>query len=171
MELLFNFFNHPFFSVFGGISTLILIIIFLYKIISWFIGITPLVLRLGIALWKREIAIFSSLEVFESLKLSLIDSKIFKSKKITHIERNNIDKSKGKTLFLIDWDSFNDNIENIFNIRGNHQTAIVIYAKPASIPEDKMIDFANRPNTVVVNFRGRLLNDIITSLITTSYDK
>ena len=35
----------------------------------------------------------------------------------------------------------------------------------------KMNDIANRPNTVVVNFRGRLLNDILTSLITTSYDK
>jgi hypothetical protein len=47
----------------------------------------------------------------------------------------------------------------------------VIYAKPASIPPDKMDNIANRSNTVVVNFRGRLLNDILTSLITTSYDR
>lgn len=47
----------------------------------------------------------------------------------------------------------------------------MIYAKPASIPHEKMSDIANRANTVVVNFRGRLLNDVLTSLITTSYDR
>jgi len=105
------------------------------------------------------------------LKNSLIDSNIFKKKNIIHINSNNIDKAKDETIFLVDWETFGDKIEQIFSARKNHQTAIVIYAKPASIPQDKMSDIANRENTVVVNFRGRLLNDILTSLITTSYDR
>lgn len=79
--------------------------------------------------------------------------------------------TKDETIFLVDWETFGDKIEQIFSARKNHQTAIVIYAKPASIPQEKMSDIANRANTVVVNFRGRLLNDILTSLITTSYDR
>lgn len=171
MEAIINFFDHPFFIVIGGITTTFLIIGIFYKIISWFFGITPIIFRLGIALWKRQIAIFGSLEVFDSLKSSLIDSKIFKEKNIVHIKKENTEKAKDKTIFLVDWETFGEEIETVFNARKNHQTAIIIYAKPQSIPNEKMTVIANRPNTIVVNFRGRLLNDILTSLITTSYDK
>ena len=166
-----NFYNHPLFIIVGGLTVTLGVIGFLYKIICWIFGITPIVIRLGIALWKRRVAIFGSIEVFESLKLSLLDSKNFKEKNIVHIKSDNIDKAKDETIFLVDWETSGDKIEQIFSSRKNHQTAIVIYAKPASIPQEKMSDIANRANTVVVNFRGRLLNDILTSLITTSYDR
>ncbi len=166
-----TFFNHPFFILVGGLTVTLGILGFIYKVICWIFGITPIVFRLGIALWKRKIAIFGSAEVFESIKASLTDSKIFKEKNIVHIKLDNIDKAKDETIFLVDWETFGDKVEQIFSARKNHQTAIVIYAKPASIPQDKMNDIANRANTVVVNFRGRLLNDILTSLITTSYDR
>src|SRR3989344_6586239 len=166
-----NFYNHPLFIIVGGLTVTLGVIGFLYKIICWIFGITPIIIRLGIALWKRKVAIFGSVEIFESIKSSLLDSKIFKEKNIVHIKSDNIDKAKDETIFLVDWDTSGDKIEQIFSARKNHQTAIVIYAKPASIPQEKMNDIANRANTVVVNFRGRLLNDILTSLITTSYDR
>jgi hypothetical protein len=165
-----NFYNHPLFIIVGGLTVTLGVLGFFYKVICWIFGITPIIFRLGIALWKRRVAIFGSTEVFESIKSSLTDSKIFKDKNIVHIKLDNIDKAKDETIFLVDWETFGDKIEEIFSCRKNHQTAIVIYAKPASIPQDKMSDIANRANTVVVNFRGRLLNDILTSLITTSYE-
>lgn len=166
-----NFYNHPLFIIVGGLTVTLGVIGFLYKVICWIFGITPIVIRLGIALWKRKVAIFGSVEVFESIKSSLLDSKIFKEKNIVHIKSDNIDKANDETIFLVDWETSGSQIEQIFSARSNHQTAIVIYAKPASIPQEKMSDIANRANTVVVNFRGRLLNDILTSLITTSYDR
>ena len=166
-----NFYNHPLFIIIGGVTVTLAFIAFIYRLTCWTFGITPIVFRLGIALWQRKVAIFGSVEIFESLKNSLIDSNIFKKENIIHINSNNIDKAKDETIFLVDWETFGDKIEQIFSARKNHQTAIVIYAKPASIPQDKMSDIANRENTVVVNFRGRLLNDILTSLITTSYDR
>ncbi len=165
------FYNHPLFIIVGGLTVTLGVLGFLYKVICWIFGITPIVLRLGIALWKRKVAIFGNVEVFESLKSSLVESKIFKEKNIVHVKLDNIDKAKDETIFLVDWETFRDKIEQVFSARKNHQTAIVIYAKPASIPQDKMNDIANRANTVVVNFRGRLLNDVLTSLITTSYDR
>ena len=166
-----NFYNHPLFIIVGGLTVTLGVLGFLYKVICWVFGITPLVFRLGVALWKRRVAIFGSAEAFESINASLLDSNIFKKKNIVHISSDNIDKAKDETIFLVDWETFGDKIEQVFSARKNHQTAIVIYAKPASIPQDKMSDIANRANTVVVNFRGRLLNDILTSLITTSYDR
>lgn len=166
-----NFYNHPLFIIVGGLTVTLGVIGFLYKVICWIFGITPVVFRLGIALWKRKVAIFGSVEAFESIKASLLDSKIFKEQNIISIKLDNIDKAKEETIFLVDWETFGDKIEQVFSARKNHQTAIVIYAKPASIPPEKMNDIANRANTVVVNFRGRLLNDILTSLVTTSYDR
>ena len=166
-----NFFNHPFFIVVGGITVSFAILGIIYGAICWAFGITPVVFRLGIALWKREVAVFGSAEAFESIRATLLDSQIFKAKRIVHITLDNIDKAKDKTIFIIDWESFGGKLEQVFSARRNHQTAIVIYAKPASIPIERMSDIANRANTVVVNFRGRLLNDVLTSLITTSYDR
>lgn len=165
-----NFYNHPFFIIIGGLTVTLTFLGILYKVVCWFFGITPTVFRLGIALWKRKIAIFGTTEAYTSLKGSLVDSNIFKEKNIIQITTDNVDKAKDHTVFLVDWESYGDKIEQVFLARKNHQTAIVIYAKPASIPQEKMSDIANRSNTVVVNFRGRLLNDILTSLITTSYD-
>ena len=164
------FFNHPFFIVVGGATVTIAIFGILYKVVCMVFGITPIVFRLGIALWRRRVAIFGSLSAYESLKASLVDSKVFKEKNILHITNDNLDKAKNETIFLIDWESYNKEIKNVFSLRKNHQTPIVIFAKPASIPQKAMFDIANRANTVVVNFRGRLLNDILTSLITTTYD-
>jgi hypothetical protein len=165
-----KFYNSPPFTIIGGITVTLMFIALIYRLACWTFGITPIVFRLGIALWRRKVAIFGSADRFESLKMSLIDSNIFKKKNIIHISSDNIDKAKDVTIFLVDWETFGDKTEQIFSARKNHQTAIVIYAKPASIPQEIMNDIANRANTVVVNFRGRLLNDILTSLITTSYD-
>lgn len=164
-----NFFNHPVFIIVGGATVTLGFLGIIYKILCWTFGITPIVIRLGIALWRRKIAIFASIEAYSSLEATLTDSGIFK--KSIHITSDNIDKAKNETIFLVDWETFGDKIDQVFSARKDHQTAIVIFAKPASIPNDKMADIANRANTVVVNFRGRLLNDILTSLITTSYEK
>ncbi len=171
MELVTNFFNHPIFSIIGGITVICLILGFFYKIFMLFFRITPITFRLGIALWKRKIAIFGSSKQFGILKTLLIDSKIFKEQNIICIDEYSMEKAKDKTIYLIDWETMKEKIENIFNMRKDEQTAIIIYAKPQSIPPEKMSDIADRQNTVIVNFKGRLLNDILTSLITTSYEK
>lgn len=165
-----EFFNHPFFIIVGGITVIVSMVGILYGIITWVLGITPVVFRLGIALRKRKVAIFASNDSYNSLRNTLLDSKIFNANNIIPITDDNIDKAKDETIFLVDWKTFSSKIETVFSARRNHQTTIVIYAEPASIPQEIMKDIANRANTVVVNFRGRLLNDILTSLITTSYD-
>lgn len=171
MSEIIKFFDHPLFTVIGGITVISGLLAVIYRIVCWAFGITPIVFRLGMAIWKRKVAIFADDDMYGRLKDTLIDSRIFKDKNIVHIRKDNIEKAKGVTIFLVDWETYKDQIEQVFGARKNDQTAIVIYARPASIPKKKMNDIANRENTVVVNFRGRLLNDILTSLITTSYER
>lgn len=171
MKEIIAFFNHPFFIVIGGLATIFIIGSFIYTICLVVTGVLPVWYRLGMGISRRKVAVFGSREAFESIKTSLIDSKIFKDRNIIHIASNNIEKAKDQTIFLVDWETFKEEIERVFSARRNDQTAIVIYAKPASIPADKMNDIGNRANTVVVNFRGRLLNDILTSLVTTGYEQ
>lgn len=170
MEGIISFFNHPFFIIVGGVGTIFAFSVFIYTIWLILSGVIPVWYRLGLGLSKRKVAIFASLENFANIKTSITDSTIFKEKNIIQITSNNIDRAKDQTIFLVDWETFNEQIEQVFSARKNHQTAIVIYAKPRSIPQEKMNEIADRPNTVVANFRGRLLNDILTSLITTSYE-
>jgi hypothetical protein len=165
-----NFFDHPVFIITGGLTVCSAVIGILYRALCSLLGISPLVFRIGKALWRRKIALFGNTEAFSKLSLCLIDSGVFKKRNIDHIPDDNIDKAKNYTVYLVDWDSSNLKIDKILSSRKNHNTAVVIYAKPGSIPNEKMSEIANQSNTVVVNFRGRLLNDLINSMLTTSFD-
>ena len=164
-----NFINHPVFSIIWFLFTIISVFWILRAVISWIFNLTPIVYRLGMALWKRNVAIFWSSEAFINLRDLLTDSSIFKKSKIEQINKYNIEKASEFSIYLVDWESYQQYIDEVFSIRKNHQVWIVIYAKPWSIPPDKMEKIVNHTNTSVVNARWRLLNDIFTLLITTKY--
>jgi len=170
LQIPFDFFNHPFFVIFGGVSASIILLGLVYRIIFWVLGITPIVIRLGVGLWRRKIAIIGSFEAYQSLSSTIIDSGIFNANKIMHIEPGSIERAKSESIYLVDWASSSVKINDIFSSRKSHQTAVIIFASPGSIPMEQISGIANKPNTVIVNFKGRLLNDILTSLLTTSYD-
>jgi len=165
------FLKHPCFDIIDKIATVGMFLGVCYTAYLIIRGILPVLYRLGLGLSMRKVAIFASTESYESLKATLVDSKIFKQKNIVHIKKDNIDKAKNESLFLVDWETFENKIDDVFSARKSDQTAVIIYAQPSSIPNERMSQIGNRANTVVVNFRGRLLNDILTSLITTSFDR
>ena len=166
-----SFFNHPFFIIIGGIATILMILSFCYIMFLIIKGVFPVWYRLGMGLSKRKIAIFASTE-FESLKNMFIDSGIFEGKNILQINKNALKRAENETLFLVHWKDYLDKIDEILAIKKD-SAALVVYAPQSEgrIPEDKMEKINSQRNTIVVSFRGRLLNDILISLITTSYKK
>ena len=147
------------------------IVLFFISLFICALGIGPALWRLGNGLATRKVGIVGSADAYLSLKGTLIDSGLFWDKNVSQVPLDNFEKVKDFTVVLVDWGSCASSVEEIFGARKNQQTAIIIHAKPGEIPKEIMDDIANRPNTVVVNFRGRLLNDILTSLMTTSYEK
>ena len=169
MQYIIRFFDHPFFIIMGGVTTFIMIFGFLYTIYLVGKGVLPVWYRLGMGLSKRKIAIFADNE-FDNLKDILVDSKIFESKNIIKIDKQSIKKAASITLLLVHWKCFESKFDEILNIK-NDSDALIIYAPTAEGPIDKNnLEKINlHRNSITVNFKGRLLNDILTCMITTSY--
>lgn len=122
------------------------------------------------ALSKSNIAIFSVRE-FNSFNAMLIESKIFKAKNIIQVSKDDMAKAKGKSIFLVDWCDFHDEIEEILRLKAD-QTAIIIYVPQCRVENIELLNQVTQiKNVIIVNTKGRLMNDIVTSLITINYEQ
>ena len=168
MQSIIIFFKHLV-SLVESITTITVMVGFINLVIIIIKGISPVCYRLGLGLSKRRIAIFAE-EGYTELKNLLINSKIFKEKNIIQIDRRSIKRAENETIFLIYWKDFDKNLDEIINLVKN-TTALIIYApRQDGLIDDASMEKINaESNAVVVNFRGRLLNDILTSMITSSF--
>ncbi len=160
MDTIINFFNHPFFIIVGGLATIIMFIGFLYTVYLILWGVLPVWYRLGLGLAKGKIAVFASTE-FNSIYNMLVDSGIFKKVNIIQISKNDLKKSSNMNIFLVHWKDYADKIDEILNIKKD-SNALIIYAPQSEGRIDQAIlDKINEHrNAIVVNLRGRLMNDI-----------
>ena len=141
--------------------------------IAWARGIVPVLYRLGNGLSRRKIAVFAKGDVLVSLENILRDCKLFKQTNIITIAtEGDMDAANSATVFLVYWPDWKDNVEDVLR-RKSDGTALIVYApqEHGFIPRDTMSLLDKKRNVVVNNFRGRLLNDIVVSMITTSYEK
>jgi hypothetical protein len=169
MQPIIDFFDNPFFIVLGGISTLLTLIAAIFTFYLFVRGIFPVWLRLGMGLSKRKIAVFAEKE-FDGLKSMLVDSGLFQKANIIKINKGSIKKADEITLFLAHWKCFEAEINDILRIKKD-TTALIIYApqNEGFIDQASLEKINQERNSVIVNLRGRLLNDILVSMITTGY--
>jgi hypothetical protein len=154
----------------GYISTIIVIVGAIVGIIVWLRGISPALYRLGNGLAKRKIAVFAKNDNAVSLKSLLTDSKLFKQKNIFEITcKDDIGKAEEASVYLVHWHDWADDISEILSKKPD-KCAMVVYAPydKGKIPDEQMKNLDGKRHTAVTNFRGRLLNDIVTAMITTS---
>jgi hypothetical protein len=171
MEQIIDFFNHPFFIIIGGITTLIAIVSFVYGVYIILSGVIPVWIRLGKGLSNKKIALYAENE-YESLKSLLIDSGLFKAKNIEKISRDSMAKGERHSMMLVNFPEFSDKIPEILQYKKDSDSLIVYAPQTGGRLEPNLMNQINdNRNSIVVNFRGRLLNDIVTSIITTTYEK
>lgn len=159
-------------GVIGTIETAILVIGIVWAIVFWVRGIFPALLRLGNGLAKRKIALFAKGDNVASLRHLLIDSKLFKEGNISEITRTeDLGRAEKATMYLVWWADWSADIDKILQ-RKPDRCALIVYAPydQGRIPDDWMKLLDGHRHTAVTNFRGRLLNDIVASMITTSYE-
>lgn len=157
----------------GNISDIASLVIILATAVAWFKGILPAVIRLGLGLAKRKIVVFAKSDNATSLINLLTDSKLISKSNISQItKKDDFEKASEATLFLVYWPDWKKDLINIKNLKRDSD-ALVIYAPKSEgyIPDDLMAELDSARNVTVVNFRGRLLNDIVTAMITTGYTK
>lgn len=164
-------------SFVGGLFTLVSAFGVLLTFTSWVLGITPLIWRLGLGRWVRKIAVVAEYSVCCSLKQDLVDSGIFRESNIKPVSKDHLSQVKDHSLILVHYQSFDEN--EICQMLKDKQssTGMIFYfpefnpSEGQKIPDHMVQEIGKKENTVIVNFRGRLLNDIIITLITTSYEK
>jgi hypothetical protein len=164
-------FSHPFFIILSGFITLAMILGFITALYFMIRGVFPVLYRLGVGLSKRKIAIFATDEL-DDLKKILINSGIFRASNIIPITPNSLEDAEGISLFLVHYKPFKDKIETIIDNK-KKGTAIIVYApKHEGYIDSPILEKINaKRDTTIVNFRGRMLNDILVSMITTAYKK
>lgn len=134
-------------------------------------GIIPVLWRLGKSLHNRKIALYAESEA-TSLKSTLIDSKLFKQKNIDVIGNKELSKGRDYSMMIVYYPEFKNCILDIIRLK-NDSDALIVYAPNSEGRVDSEIFNAINAerNSIIVNLRGRLLNDILTSMITTNYAK
>jgi len=159
----------------GLATTAVAVLTFFVAVVGWILGISPLIYRLGLGRWRRKIAIAAKDESYNFLQTDLVDSGVFREKNIHQISTGTLSKIKEANLLLVHYGSFTEaQIKTI--IRNKRSSAgMVVYFPDFSptnrIPDDIAKLINNEPHTVLVNFRGRLINDILVTLLSTSYEK
>lgn len=83
-----------------------------------------------------------------------------------------MDIAEGASVYLMFWPDWKDSVDDILAVK-SESCALIVYAprNAGQIPEPDMMNLDGKRHTAVTNFRGRLLNDIVTAMITTSYEK
>lgn len=160
-------------SFIGAVDSVVLILVIVAAAVMWVRGIFPALLRLGNGLAVRKIAVFAKGDNMSSLTSLLLDSKLFRAGNIYEIRKmEDIGRAESLTMFLVDWHDWSTDIDEILNKKSD-DCALIVYAPYAqdSIPADQMAKLDRKRHTTVTNFRGRLLNDIVTSMITTGYER
>jgi hypothetical protein len=158
----------------GNVSTIIVIIASLVTAYLCIRGFVPVLIRLGNGLWKRKIAIFANSDAsFSSLKDLIKDSKLFNHTNIFRISGvHDLGIAEKASVLLVYWPEWKDDIDKVLN-KKKDGTAMVVYAPPSlgPVPPTQMALLETHRNVVLSNFRGRLLNDLVVSMITTGYEK
>jgi hypothetical protein len=159
-------------NIVGYLTSIIFLITLGRGIFLWAKGILPVILKLGNGLVKAKIAIFATGNELDNFRDLLLKSDLFSPTNIIDITSyGEIGLAKDTSLYLVDWDNWQSDFNDILSQRGEKGKPIVIYAPPRTIPPEKMNELSVEQNLTVTNFRGRLLNDVMISLITGSYNK
>jgi hypothetical protein len=158
-------------AIVGTIDSAILAALIIYGIYLWFRGILPAIIRLGNGLATRQIAVFAKNDNLGSLIHLLKDSGLFRDNNICPVSRTeDVGRAERASVYLVFWPDWSDAIDEILRIKPD-SCPLIVYAPidHGRIPDTAMKNLDGKRNTAVTNFRGRLLNDIVTAMITTSY--
>ncbi len=162
LDYVLDFFLHPIFALLGGVLTVVSLFALIYTIYLVLKGVLPVLYRLGISLSKKKIAIFAESDDFNNLKSILIDSRLFKEKNILHIDNNSRGRAEAASLLLLHWKSCQGDLKAILGRKKDTQD-LIVYAptEDGRIDDASMKEIGEHRNVIVVNFRGRLVNDVL----------
>jgi len=161
------------FEFVGALTILLAFLTGLLTFFGWTAGVFLVFKRLGLGRWYRKVLIIGSASETSSLKKDLIDSDVFRAKNISEADGRNLSDVKDASLILLDYWSLNENQVSVVLANKQKSAGLVVYSPmgKSRIPDDISERINNEPFTTLVNMRGRLVNDLLITLMSTSYEK
>lgn len=136
-------------------------------------GFIPVLVRLGNGLKKRKIAVFAKGDMRDSLLALFADSKLFNTKNIICVtHEGDFGRAEGASVFLVHWPDWPNEMARIIALKKD-AAPLVVYAPQGKgpVPPETIALLEQLRNVTLANLRGRLLNDVVVSLITSAYAK
>ncbi len=156
----------------GDASTVVFLVGLAYAFYLWGSGVLPVLFRLG-NLRRRKTAVFAKGDASRSLVALLADAGLFSQKNIVAVtDAADFGRAEGATVFVVFWPDWTDQLTQIL-ARKKDTTALIVYAPQTleQLPTEALTLLELHRNVVLTSFRGRLLNDVVGSFITTAYEK
>lgn len=148
-------------------------ILIMLAVIYWTIrGLIPPLVRLGYGLQRKRIVIVAYEQHAAELSRLIQGTKLFNKNRIQIIAPDiELDQISKADVVLTYFSDCQGAMEEILN-RKRSDAALIVYAPPPErVPSETMTQLAAQKHVLLCNFRGRLMNDILTSMMTVAYDK
>lgn len=160
-------------EIIGGFTILFTLLAGLVTSLGWTAGVFVIFKRLGLGRWYRRVLIVGASAETKSLKKDLVDSGVFREKNINEADGRNLSDVKNASLILLDYWSLTEAQVTTVLANKRKSAGLVVYSPMGKdhIPNNISQQINNEPFTTLVNMRGRLVNDLLITLMSTSYDK
>lgn len=135
-------------------------------------GISKPLWRLGLGLSRRKILIVASSDDGKSLRNLVEASKLFSLKRVEEIHsRGDIERIESADVILFKYSGSEFELEEILE-KAKPTSPILIYAGNREITDHTHWSLMDEKKFIsVCNLRGRLLNDLLTLMMTSAYAK
>lgn len=144
------------------------LIVFIFGAIA---GLIRPLFRFGWAAWKKQVYIIAGTETGNMINDDLQRSGIVKKKNIKCKNDKQIGDIKDSRLTILDYSYLGSekSIDIIKNKKAN--CGAIVYASPGEIKPNDMKRLNEIQHVSVVNFRGRLVNEVLVLLMSCSFSK
>lgn len=147
-----------FFAILAAIGTFI----------AFLRGVLKPLWRLGLGLARKKVVIVASQTSADSLFSLVSDSRVFSDKNVIKVtSREDSEDIRKGDVVLYKYSDSQFSLKDVMEKKAD-SAAVVVYAKPREITEQSEWDLLDEyRNVSVCNLKGRLLNDLLTLMMTT----
>lgn len=155
-------------EVVGWLMVFFAILAAIGTFVAFLKGVLKPLWRLGLGLARKIVVIVANQTDADSLFNLVSDSRVFSTKNIIKVtSREDSEDIKKGDVVLYKYSDSQFSLTDIMTKKAD-LAAVVVYAKPREITEQSEWDLLDEyRNVSVCNLKGRLLNDLITLMMTT----
>lgn len=129
--------------------------------------------RFGLALYGKKIMVVSGSNDYRDLEEDLSSSGLIKRKNVLHISDKQLSKTRDALLLIVVYGYLNnDDFQNVVRNK-SARCGLIVHCPPEKgrIAAEEMELLSKSAFTALCNFRGRLVNDVLLMMLSTSFKK